>query len=102
MYRVAINAPLRPIFDIELAEREARRSAEALADGLTEILRVTYALIENGSLVDLAGLDGLFGLLCARALDLRLDHGRYLAPRLLALRDDLDALSLALAPPKLN
>ena len=97
-----MNAPLSPITDIERVDGEARRSAEALADGLAGVVRVAHALLRNGSRVDLAGLDGLFGLLCARALDLRPDHGRCLAPRLLALRDDLDALSVALAPPTLN
>jgi hypothetical protein len=96
-----MNAP--PFFfDIEPAERDARRSAEALADGLAGVVRVAHSLVRNGSRVDLTGLDRLFGLLCARALDLRPDHGRCLTTRLLALRDDLDALSIALAPREFN
>src|SRR5437899_2064930 len=97
-----MNTPLSPVFDIELADCEARRSAEALVDELARVVQIAHALVRNGSRVDLSGLDRLFGLLCARALDLRRDHGRCLAPRLLALRDALDALSLALVPQKLN
>lgn len=95
-------APPRPIFDIELAEREARRSVEALADGLADVVRVARALAQSGNSIDLTGLDGLFGSLCARALDLTPDHGRRLAPRLLALRDNLDALSAGLSRRTLN
>ena len=97
-----MNAGLHSPFEAEQAERAARQSAEALAEGLAKVVQVAHALVRDGSRIDLTGLDGLFGLLCARALDLRPDDGRHLALRLLALRDDLDALSIALAPHGLN
>jgi hypothetical protein len=71
----------------------------ALADGVAATLRVTRALVDSNRAVDLAGFDGMVGLLCARALDLPPEQGRVLRPRLVALRDDLDALAVALEPP---
>ncbi len=95
-----MSAPL--IFAVEPAEHAARQHVEALVESLAEVVRVAHALRDAGNRLDLTGLDGLFGLLCARALDLRPDHGRLLQPKLLGLRDDLDALFAACAPGGLN
>lgn len=82
---------------IEPAAAEA--AATALAEGISATLRMARALIEGHRQVDLAGLDGMVGLLCARALDLPPEQGRALRPRLLLLLAELDGLNGALAPP---
>jgi hypothetical protein len=49
--------------------------------------------------VDLSGLEGMVGLLCARVLDLPPAQGRGLRPLLASLLAELDELNGALAPP---
>lgn len=88
-----------PVFS---GRADAGASVEALAEGLAGVVRLAAALLGRGNRIDLTGLDALFGLLCARALDLEPDHGRALQPKLLALRDDLDALFAAFLPGGLN
>ena len=73
--------------------------AEALAEGISATLRIARALIEGHRQVDLAGLDAMVGLLCARALDLPPEQGRALRPRLMLLLAELDGLTGALVPP---
>ncbi len=70
-----------------------------LAAGLLNTLAVARALAENGRRLDLTGLDGQVGLLCARMLDLEPDEGRIARVELLRLRADLDALAAVLARP---
>lgn len=96
----AMTAP--HIFADDIADQQARRNVEALADGLGRVLGVALALLRGGNQLDLTGLDGLFGLLCARTLDLEPDHARLLQPRLHALRNELDALLASVAPGGLN
>ncbi len=74
----------------------ALNAAEAIADGVAATLRVTRALVDSKRDVDLAGFDGMVGLLCARALDLPPEQGRVLQPRLAALLTELDELATAL------
>jgi hypothetical protein len=76
-------------------------SVRHLADGIAATLRMARAMVEGQRDVDLQGLDGMIGLLCARALDLPPDQGRALRPRLIELLADVDALAGALAaePP---
>ena len=74
-------------------------TAEALADGVSAMLRVARGLIEGHRQIDLAGLDTMVGYLCARALDLPPEQGRVLSPRLMLLLAELDGLTGALAPP---
>ena len=73
--------------------------AEALADGVSATLRIARGLIEGRRQVDLAGLEAMVGLLCARTLDLAPEQGRALRPRLLLLLAELDGLTKALALP---
>jgi hypothetical protein len=77
----------------------AAADAEALAEGVSAMLRIARGLIEGRRQVDLGGLDAMVGWLCARALDLPPEHGRALRPRLVLLLTELDALTGALAPP---
>jgi len=92
-----MEPPLFPGFDAERAEANARLAAEALADGLARMVQIAHALLRSERRIDLAGLDKLIGLLSARALDLRADHGRLLKPRLLGLLGDVHLLSIDLA-----
>jgi hypothetical protein len=73
--------------------------ARALAEGVSATLRIARGLIEGHRQVDLAGLDAMVGLLCARTLDLPPEQGRALRPRLMLLLAELDGLTGALAPP---
>ena len=63
MQRMATNAPLSPITDIDgsMAKR-ASSLPKRSPTGLPEWCGVAHALLRNGSRVDLAGLDGLFGI----------------------------------------
>jgi hypothetical protein len=74
-------------------------TAEALAEGVSATLRIVRGLIAGHRQVDLAGLDAMVGLLCARTLDLPPEQGRALRPRLLLLLAELDGLTGALEPP---
>ncbi|MCW3475101.1 hypothetical protein [Limobrevibacterium gyesilva] len=74
-------------------------AARQLADSIAATLRMARALVEARRRVDLDGLNGMIGLLCARALDLPPEQGRSFRARLIALRTDLDDLSVALKPP---
>jgi hypothetical protein len=66
------------------------------ARSLAATARLARALAEAGERIDLAGLAGHVGLLCARALDLAPDQGREMRVELITLRGDLDALAHAL------
>jgi len=74
-------------------------AASALADGIAATLRVARGLALAGRPVDLTGLDGMVGVLCARALDLPPAEGRCLRPRLAELLTELDTLGAALPNP---
>lgn len=69
------------------------------ADSLSRTLGLARALVEAGRRIDLAGLDSQVGLLCARALDLDPEEGRRVRPDLIALRNEIDALTALLAHP---
>ena len=68
----------------------------AFADELTRTVGVARALVEAGRVIDLVGLDGQIGLLCAKSLDLQPDEGRRMRPRLIVLAASVEALSNAL------
>ena len=53
-------------------------------------------MLDTGQDVDLAGLDGGIGLLCAKSLDLPPALGRALRPRLMIVLQELDAMTLAM------
>lgn len=68
--------------------------------GLT--VDIARRLVEAGRQVDLVGLDGQMGFVCAQALDLPPDDGRDLRPVLIELLGAVDTLAGALgarAPP---
>jgi hypothetical protein len=71
-------------------------AAQALASGLASTLRLARVMAETRRPVDLRGLEGQIGLLCAKALDLPPEQGRVLTQALAALLADTDALHLAL------
>lgn len=77
---------------------ENRPSSDAidLAENVARILMVARVLAVHGRAVDLQGLDGMVGLLCARTLDLAPEQARAMRPRLMALRAELDALAALL------
>lgn len=86
-------APLDPLAPL--------RGVEALADGVARTVQMARKLAEVRRRVDLAGLDRMVGLLCAKMLDLPLDQGRRLRPRLAQLQQELDGLDRVLAEPYL-
>jgi hypothetical protein len=79
------------------AFRTPADAARELADGLGNMLRIAAALVEGGRDIDLAGLEGQIGLLCAKTLDLPTEEGRALRPLLHELRTRIDALGAAIA-----
>lgn len=74
----------------------ALATALAFCDGVEHLIEASRALLAAGERVDLAGLDGGIGLLCAKALDLPPATGRALRPRLTGLLRSLDEMSLAI------
>lgn len=75
---------------------QALATALAFCDGLARLIEASQALLVAGERVDLAGLNGGIGLLCAKALDLPPAMGRALRPRLISLLKSLDDMSLAM------
>jgi hypothetical protein len=75
---------------------EAMQAAHAHGEAILGMLRVGRSLMKTGRVVDLSGLEGSIGLLCAKSLDLPPPLGRAMRPHLAAVLDELDALSLAL------
>ncbi|MGH7067182.1 MAG: hypothetical protein ACREFO_05305 [Acetobacteraceae bacterium] len=59
-------------------------------------LKVTGALIDAGRRIDLNGIEGEIGWLCAAVLDLDPAAGRALKPRLSALVSELDTIEARL------
>jgi len=68
-------------------------AARGLAERIAGTLRMAQALAAGGRRIDLAGLDRPIGLLCAKSLDLPPDQGRAMRVVLIALLQELDALS---------
>ena len=79
------------------ADRTRLGRARSLAGGVINTIRLSRALAESGREVDLAGLDGVIGLLCAKVLDLPPAHGRALLPELSALLEEIEILSSSFA-----
>ncbi len=69
---------------------------QALAEQVRRIVAISCALAGSGRRVDLSGLDGAVGLLCAKTLDLPPDQGRLAGPLLAAILAELDLLGAAL------
>lgn len=60
-------------------------------------LRIARILIEDGRAIDLSGLEGEIGRLCAQVLDLEPEQGRDLAPMLSALLTEVETIAARLA-----
>src|SRR6478752_1031450 len=87
-----------PLEDMPLlADRSRIGRTRSLAGGIVTTIRLSRALVDTGRNVDLAGLDRIVGLLCAKALDLQPEQGRELVPELSAMLREIDGLSAALA-----
>ena len=69
---------------------------QALAEQVQRIVAISRALAGSGRRVDLSGLDGAVGLLCAKTLDLPPDQGRLARPQLAAILTELDLLGTTL------
>ncbi len=79
------------------AEETPIDAVRALAEELTKLVGLARALVDSNREVDLTGLDSEVGLLCAKTLDLPLDEGRWIRPRLIALFGSVEGLSRALS-----
>jgi len=94
------DSPLSP-FRVEckgLAETPALpdtpiERVRAGACALRRTAALARAFAEAGRPIDLAGLDGQVGLVCARALDLPPEEGREMRAELRALLAEIDALA---------
>jgi hypothetical protein len=73
-----------------MSRRLGARQPERVGDRVREITR---ALVAAGRKVDIAGLDGPIGLLCAKSLDLSPEDGRQMRVLLLGILEEVDALS---------
>ena len=79
----------------------ALAAVEQAAEAVDGLLRLSRAMAQAGRRVELSGLEGLVGRLCARSLDLPPQDGRRMAALLTSLLIEIDALNMALAarPP---
>ena len=66
--------------------------AEQSGDGVRGLIQLARGMADAGRRVDLSGLEGLVGRLCARSLDLMPDEGRRMALLLAGLLTEFDAL----------
>lgn len=80
------------------SEAAAASAVEQLGDGVIAMVRTARALAAAKRPIDLAGLDRVIGIYCAKALDLPLPEGRRLRERLRSLDAELDLLERDLAP----
>jgi hypothetical protein len=65
----------------------------SFVEDLTNALTISRRLVEDGRLIDLSGLDGQVGLLCAKALDLPPEVGRVARSAMIALMGEIDLLT---------
>ncbi|MDR3538899.1 MAG: hypothetical protein P4L71_20560 [Acetobacteraceae bacterium] len=66
-------------------------------EDMSNTMVIVHRLIDDGRTVDLTGLDAQIGLLCAKALDLPAEQGRFVRPALISLLRKVDSVSTALA-----
>lgn len=92
-----VMSPPDPIPDPN--DDTAFQTAAILAEVASGTLQMARVLAAGARVLDLSGLDGDIGLLCARTLDLNPADGRAMRPRLITLLEELDALRAALRPP---
>ncbi|MGH7191492.1 MAG: hypothetical protein ACREF0_20155 [Acetobacteraceae bacterium] len=81
--------------DPSVAPRPA--AAPLAIERVSGFLKIAGVLIDAGRRIDLDGLEGEIGRLCAAVLDLDPAAGRALKPRLSALMAELDAIEARLA-----
>lgn len=74
--------------------------ARDLAVSLGGTLRLAQALAVAGRRIDLGGLEGPIGLLCAKSLDLPPEEGRQMRILLIELLGQVDALSETMRAPR--
>lgn len=68
---------------------------QVLAEQVRRTIAVARAFASTGRQLDMAGLEGSVGLLCAKTLDLPPDQGRTARAGLAAILAELDQLSAA-------
>ena len=69
----------------------------ACLEQLSHTLGIAGSLVRAGRDVDLNGLEGEIGFVCARALDLPPEEGRAARPALIGLRAQLEAMTAILS-----
>ncbi len=79
------------------ARPPVERVAEMI-DGLARTIQLSRALADANRPLELAGLENMVGLLCARLLDLDYAEGRGLRGRLIGLERVLAGLEARLRP----
>ena len=91
-------APKNPSFEftVAAADRSPLGRTRSLAGGVMNTVRLSRALVDGQRQVDLAGLDNVVGLLCAKALDLAPEIGRMLIPELYAVLEEVQVLTEAI------
>ncbi len=77
-------------------DQDAMEAAIALSDAIERTISLARTMLDRGQPVDLTGLDGRIGLLCAKSLDLPPAMGRTMRPRLTSVLDALDEMTLVL------
>lgn len=73
------------------------RAVEQLGDGVIAMIRTARALAAARRPIDLAGLDNMIGIYCAKTLDLPLPEGRKVRERLQCLEAEIGLLAQDLA-----
>jgi hypothetical protein len=96
-----VNRAERQMFDLLDTRRSAQIAFQAvlgMMHGFATTVCIARSLAAGNRDIDLRGLHEAAGVLCARALDLRPEHGRKLIPRFRSLLEELDGLHTILAP----
>ena len=77
-------------------DEDALAAVGAYCDAILRTIAIARTMLDAGQNVDVAGLDGGIGLLCAKTLDLPPALGRGFRPRLMTVLQELDAMTLAM------
>jgi hypothetical protein len=96
----ANRRPSLDLFDTRHSARVAFQTVLGMLHGFATTICIARSLAAGERELDLSGLHEAAGVLCARALDLRPEHGRQLVPRLRSVLEELDALHTTLAPSR--
>lgn len=93
-----MSEPLPTPAEVPPAADPARLDrVRTLVSGLLGTMRLSATFVHNRRPIDLGGLEGAVGLLCAKALDLDPADGRVLLPDLVRLLEEITLLARALA-----